>query len=159
LPKVLPAFLLTWRGAVCTDGREAMGSKQTSSVDRLIAEKVRLFRLQAGMSQSELAAQLGVTFQQVQKYEKGLNRIGAGRLFEIARVLNLQVQAFFPLAEGADGADEQYSTEARSVGAFASSPEGQKLVRSFVQLRANQKRRITALVLELSDGQAQDKTS
>jgi len=61
-----------------------MSPKQPDAVDRLVGRNIRIQRLAKGLSQTELATQLGVTFQQVQKYEKGVNRIGCGRLFQIA---------------------------------------------------------------------------
>jgi len=65
------------------------------SLDVEIGQRVRTFRLHKGLSQEKLADQLGITFQQVQKYEKGTNRIGAGRLQRIANVLEIPVADFF----------------------------------------------------------------
>ncbi|MBO0662805.1 helix-turn-helix domain-containing protein [Jiella sp. MQZ9-1] len=70
-------------------------SKAASDIDRQIAARIRLARLETGMSQEKLAEALGITFQQVQKYEKGLNRISAGRLREIADTLGREVTWFF----------------------------------------------------------------
>jgi transcriptional regulator with XRE-family HTH domain len=64
-------------------------------LDTEVGQRVRTFRLQKGLSQQKLGAQLGLTFQQVQKYEKGTNRIGAGRLQRIANVLGVPVADFF----------------------------------------------------------------
>jgi len=72
-----------------------MTTKQPSSIDIRVGQSIRAHRLIAGMSQSELADKLGVSFQQVQKYEKGVNRVGAGRLLEVARVFNIQINALF----------------------------------------------------------------
>jgi transcriptional regulator with XRE-family HTH domain len=72
-----------------------MTAKSSSAVDRFISEKVLKRRREVGMTQQALAASLGVTFQQVQKYEKGTNRISAGRLLAIARVLETPVAYFF----------------------------------------------------------------
>jgi transcriptional regulator with XRE-family HTH domain len=68
-------------------------------VDVLVGYNIRIHRLDHGLSQTELANHIGVTFQQVQKYENGVNRIGSGRLFRIAEVLGVPVSSFF---EGAD---------------------------------------------------------
>jgi len=73
----------------------AMGSKKPDLIDVEVGQRIRIQRLAAGLSQSELAERIGVTFQQVQKYEKGMNRVGAGRLTNIARVLNVPVASFF----------------------------------------------------------------
>ena len=67
----------------------------TTSKDIQIGESIRARRLIAGMSQSDLARKLGVSFQQIQKYEKGLNRVGAGRLPEIAEIFDIPVGALF----------------------------------------------------------------
>src|ERR1051326_3380144 len=72
-----------------------MGSKKPDLIDVEVGQRIRIQRLAAGLSQSELAERIGVTFQQVQKYEKGMNRVGAGRLTMIARVLNVPVGSFF----------------------------------------------------------------
>jgi transcriptional regulator with XRE-family HTH domain len=72
-----------------TDQRTANG------VDRHIGEKVRQRRLEIGMSQEKLAELLGVTFQQVQKYEKGVNRIAASRLYDMTKALDVSVGYFF----------------------------------------------------------------
>lgn len=69
--------------------------RATNAVDRKIGERVRSRRLEIGMSQERLADLIGVTFQQVQKYEKGVNRIAASRLFDISLALDLPVSRFF----------------------------------------------------------------
>jgi len=71
-----------------------------TQTDVLVGSRVRVRRLELGLSQTALANELGVTFQQVQKYEKGTNRIGASRLHAMARVLGVPVTYFFPAAEG-----------------------------------------------------------
>src|SRR5258708_28658631 len=68
-------------------------------VDRLIGQNIRANRLARGLSQAELADQIGVTFQQVQKYEKGTNRVGGSRLVQVAKALNAPA---FALLEGAE---------------------------------------------------------
>ena len=69
-------------------------------VDEHVGRKLRLFRVNAGYSQSELGEAVGVRFQQVQKYESGLNRVSASRLWDFARVLEVPIYSFF---EGIDG--------------------------------------------------------
>ena len=74
-----------------------------NETDVLVGTRVRIRRVELGLSQTQLANALGVTFQQVQKYEKGTNRIGASRLHAIAGVLRVPVSYFFPAAgEGVD---------------------------------------------------------
>ncbi|MEQ1715185.1 MAG: helix-turn-helix transcriptional regulator [Hyphomicrobium sp.] len=70
-------------------------SRKANPMDVHVGGRVRLRRMLLGMSQEKLGEQLGLTFQQVQKYEKGVNRIGASRLFELAKVLGVAVQFFY----------------------------------------------------------------
>src|SRR2546421_12688140 len=76
-------------------GRSPMAKKRPDAADIEVGRRIRLHRLARGLSQTELGRQIGVTFQQVQKYEKGVNRVGAGRLTQVARVLGVSVSAFF----------------------------------------------------------------
>ncbi|MGO4705556.1 helix-turn-helix domain-containing protein [Microvirga sp. 2MCAF38] len=78
-------------------------AKAPSQADRRIGQRVRLMRIAIGLSQEKLADALGITFQQVQKYERGTNRIGAGRLQEIARVLSVPVASFYDADDQAEG--------------------------------------------------------
>jgi transcriptional regulator with XRE-family HTH domain len=72
-----------------------VSKRSPDRVDIEVGQRVRTFRLQKGLSQEKLGDQLGLTFQQVQKYEKGTNRIGAGRLQRIANILEIPVADFF----------------------------------------------------------------
>jgi transcriptional regulator with XRE-family HTH domain len=72
-----------------------MGKRSRDPRDTEIAKRVRALRLQRGLSQTELGEVLGVTFQQVQKYERGTNRISAGRLYRVAEVLDVPVSFFY----------------------------------------------------------------
>ena len=74
---------------------EPVNPRKPNPVDVHVGGRVRLRRMLLGMSQEKLGEHLGLTFQQVQKYEKGANRIGASRLFELARILGVNVQFFF----------------------------------------------------------------
>jgi transcriptional regulator with XRE-family HTH domain len=74
--------------------------KKPDFIDVEVGQRIRIQRLQSGLSQTSLAEQLGVTFQQVQKYEKGMNRVGAGRLTKIAKVLGVPVTTFFGAHDG-----------------------------------------------------------
>jgi len=76
--------------------------RSPSSIDVTVGRNVRIWRISKGMSQSQLASRLGVTFQQVQKYEVGVNRIGTGRLVKMASVLGVPIAALFDGVEGAD---------------------------------------------------------
>ena len=81
-------------------GRE-MGPKEPNEIDRLVGSRVRQRRMQLGMSQEQLAEHLGLTVPQVQKYEKGVNRIGASRLHKIAGLLGVPIGTFFEAHAGA----------------------------------------------------------
>ncbi len=69
--------------------------RAANAVDKRLGERVRARRLELGMSQERLAEILGVTFQQVQKYERGVNRIAASRLYDLSAALNIPVSKFF----------------------------------------------------------------
>jgi transcriptional regulator with XRE-family HTH domain len=84
-----------------------MSVKRPDPVDVEVGHRIRIERLARGLSQTALANQLGVTFQQVQKYEKGVNRVGAGRLTKIAEVLGVPVGTFF---SGKEILDSEKST-------------------------------------------------
>jgi transcriptional regulator with XRE-family HTH domain len=76
-------------------GKRAVPPKKPQAVDRHVAERFRERRLELGASQDEIGKALGVTFQQVQKYEKGTNRLSAGRLYDLASLLDVEVSYFF----------------------------------------------------------------
>src|SRR5438105_14784181 len=89
-----------------------MSVKRPDPVDIEVGHRIRIERLARGLSQTALANQLGVTFQQVQKYEKGVNRVGAGRLTKIAGVLGIEVGTFFSGKDILDTEDKKVSGEA-----------------------------------------------
>jgi transcriptional regulator with XRE-family HTH domain len=108
------------------------------------------------MSQESLGDKLNLTFQQIQKYEKGVNRIGAGRLYEISRILNTPVASFF---DGVDAAypdlepvaSERNDREVDNLLDFVGSPEGLQLNRAFSQISDSPtRRRIVDLVQTLT---------
>jgi transcriptional regulator with XRE-family HTH domain len=83
--------------------------RRPDPIDILIGRNIRIYRLSKQMSQAELGNGLGVTFQQVQKYEKGANRVGGARLFRLAQILDVPVQAFFKGASQTQAADSAHS--------------------------------------------------
>jgi transcriptional regulator with XRE-family HTH domain len=101
--------------------------KVIQPVDLAVGNKIRLRRKMAGLSQTALADKLGVTFQQVQKYEKGANRVSASRLQMIASVLKMPVSEFF--AGSVSGCNA-----APDIEAFYSTTEGIKLTRAFMKI-------------------------
>ena len=84
-----------------------MGVKSPDTVDVEVGQRIKVLRNDVGISQTVLAEELGVTFQQVQKYEKGVNRVGAGRLTKIAGVLNVPVSKLLGLIPIRGAADSR----------------------------------------------------
>jgi transcriptional regulator with XRE-family HTH domain len=128
--------------------------KQANPVDAHVGHRVRLRRMLIGMSQERLGELLGLTFQQVQKYEKGINRIGAGRLFEVSGILGVPISFFY----------EDVSSGANIVGGFAegdepppvmeflSSGEGLQLSLAFMRIKDTKvRRRLLDLVRSLAN--------
>lgn len=72
-----------------------MQKKRVTQVDVYVGNLIRIYRVRAGLTQTQLAEKAGVSFQQIQKYEKGVNRVGVGRLTSIARALKVPITAFF----------------------------------------------------------------
>jgi transcriptional regulator with XRE-family HTH domain len=102
-----------------------------------------------GMSQEKLGDLLGLTFQQVQKYEKGINRIGAGRLFEISRILDVPVDFFY---DGAGASSDGAPATSAPVMAFVSSSEGLQLSLAFMKIRDPKvRKRVLDLVKSLGE--------
>ena len=123
--------------------------KAANPVDMHVGSRVRMRRMMLGISQEQLANALGLSFQQVQKYEKGSNRIGASRLEHISRFLQVPVAFFFEGASDAStaAASEQDTRSLALMDDFVSSPEGLRLVQSFTQIEdADVRRRIVDLV-------------
>jgi transcriptional regulator with XRE-family HTH domain len=131
-----------------------VAKKSPNPIDVHVGSRVRLRRMLVGMSQEKLGEMLGLTFQQVQKYEKGANRIGASRLFHISRILGVPVQFFFEdmpggIATPAGGVAESDSSP--FVMDFVSSAEGLQLNRSFAKITNPQvRKRLVDLVKSLS---------
>jgi transcriptional regulator with XRE-family HTH domain len=118
--------------------RKLMAGKKPNPVDAHVGSRVRLRRMLLGMSQERLGESMGLTFQQVQKYEKGVNRIGASRLFQISKILDVPVQFFFEEAPyTGDGNAVRGMAEPDSeafILEFLNSREGLELNRAFVKI-------------------------
>jgi transcriptional regulator with XRE-family HTH domain len=135
---------------------EERSSRRPNPIDAHVGSRVRLRRMLLGMSQEKLGEHLGLTFQQVQKYEKGVNRIGASRLFDLAHVLGVPVQFFYDDVP-TSGAEAAASTgfadrPAESyVVEFLSGREGLELNKAFVRIADPRVRRsIVELVRALA---------
>ena len=131
-----------------------MPKKQANPIDIQVGNRVRIRRMLIGMSQERLGDLLGLTFQQVQKYEKGVNRIGAGRLFEVARILNVPVDFFY---EGLNAITEGgLGDGAPPVMEFISSGEGLQLSLAFMKIKdAKVRKRVLDLVKSLAEEEAE----
>ena len=129
-----------------------MPKKQANPVDAHVGHRVRLRRMLIGMSQERLGELLGLTFQQVQKYEKGINRIGAGRLYEVAGILGVPVAFFYEDVDNEAPVQVTKTGEPPPVMEFLSSPEGLQLSLAFMRIKdVKVKRRILDLVRSLAD--------
>jgi transcriptional regulator with XRE-family HTH domain len=129
-----------------------MGVKSPSVIDKHVGSRVRMRRMLIGMSQEKLGEALKITFQQVQKYEKGTNRISASRLQQIASVLGVTIDFFY---EGAttDGTVAAPDATAVLLTQALASPEGLQLIRSFARISDhNVRQRLADLAEALSDG-------
>jgi transcriptional regulator with XRE-family HTH domain len=136
------------------------GSRRANPVDVHVGSRVRLRRMLLGMSQEKLGERLGLTFQQVQKYEKGVNRIGASRLFELSKVLGVSVGFFYDEAPEITGAHSQIPVEIgfaempneNYTSDFLSSREGLELNKAFARISdAKVRRTIVDLVRSLAN--------
>jgi transcriptional regulator with XRE-family HTH domain len=121
-------------------------------IDKHVGSRVRMRRKMVAMSQEELGAALGLSFQQVQKYEKGTNRIGASRLQQISHILQVPVEFFF---EGAPNASEPHGSRSAlsmvQIDDFISNSDGLRLIGAFTRIdNAAVRRRIVMLVQEIA---------
>jgi transcriptional regulator with XRE-family HTH domain len=131
-------------------GESVMAVKIMSPIDKYVGKRVRMRRLMLGMSQGALADQLGLTFQQVQKYEKGTNRISASRLQHMCHILQVPVPFFF------DGAPHVAGQVGKGVEAplaayipdFLATSDGLALVKAFMQIGDSELRRSIVRLVE-----------
>jgi transcriptional regulator with XRE-family HTH domain len=122
-----------------------MAKKGPNPIDRQVGVRVRMRRLMLSMSQETLAHGLGITFQQVQKYEKGSNRISASRLHRIADVLQTPVGFFF---EDLEAPGSTRAPAPSYVSDFLASSEGLALTKAFMTIRDNKVRRCIVDLVE-----------
>jgi transcriptional regulator with XRE-family HTH domain len=118
------------------------------ATDRHVGNRVRMRRMMQGMTQEKLGQALGVTFQQVQKYEKGSNRIWASRLQHIASIQQVPISFFF---EGAPGSSSLLDEPCDDVSGFLATPEGLAFTKAYKQIEnAKLRRSIVALVKQMA---------
>jgi transcriptional regulator with XRE-family HTH domain len=139
------------------------GSRRPNPIDTHVGSRVRLRRMLLGISQEKLGERLGLTFQQVQKYEKGVNRIGASRLFDLSTVLGVPISFFYEDAPASEarvqpipGFAEAPATDS-SVLEFLATREGLELNRAFARIQDPKSRRaILDLVRSLAGVEGED---
>ena len=127
--------------------------KIPNPIDRHVGARLRMRRMVVGLSQEKLGTALNITFQQIQKYEKGANRIGASRLQEIARILQVPPAFFFDGAPSGDAPAAGFAEPGAGsyVVDFLSTSEGLQLNRAFALIRDPKvRRRILDLVTSLA---------
>jgi transcriptional regulator with XRE-family HTH domain len=128
-----------------------MTKKIPDPIDKHVGARVRMQRLLLGMSQQKLAKALGLTFQQVQKYEKGTNRIGASRLQQIASILQVTPSFFFEGAPTMPGATLDVAAVPMPdyISGFLATVEGLHFVKAFVRIKDPKLRRSIVNFVEL----------
>ncbi len=121
--------------------------RTSTPIDVIVGKNIRFHRLARGLSQQALGEKLGVSFQQIQKYEKGTNRVGAGRLTAIAQALELPISVFF---EGAGASAHAADNDAahNSPSALLAMPHALRLAQAFTKLREPKTRLLIVHLVE-----------
>jgi len=135
-----------------------MTKKSPNPIDKHVGSRVRMRRMMVNMSQEKLGESLGITFQQIQKYEKGTNRIGASRLQHISTVLGVPVSFFFDGAPSGAPVAGGFAEDASPafVSDFLATSEGLALTRAFTRISdAKVRRRVVDLVEAIAGDDAQ----
>jgi transcriptional regulator with XRE-family HTH domain len=111
--------------------------KTPNPIDSHVGTRVRMRRILVGFSQEKLGEALGITFQQIQKYEKGTNRIGASRLQQAAQVLGVPVNFFFEGAPSESGLTNGFAEPSAPMymADFSGTPEGHQLISAFLKIK------------------------
>ena len=136
-----------------------MSTKAPNPVDKYVGSRVRMRRIMLGMSQEKLGEALGLTFQQVQKYEKGTNRVGASRLQQISEILQVPVSFLFDGGPSGmvNGEGFGEGSSPAYVSDFLATSEGLALTRAFARIGdANMRRSIVELVEQIASRDGPD---
>ena len=129
-------------------------ARRADSRDAEVGRRVRSRRLECRLSQTELADRIGVTFQQVQKYEKGVNRIGAGRLQRISEALEVPISFFFG-GPGSAAPTKELNGGAESVFGFLQTSGSVRIVKAFHKIKSRKARQLLVeMAEELAEAQA-----
>jgi len=126
-----------------------MTRRDPNYIDAHVGARIRMRRQLVNMSQERLGELLGITFQQVQKYEKGSNRISASRLFYASKTLGVPVQFFFDGLPGSEDADGMREGGGDEFSAALMSPEGVQLAKAFKAADSTTKRKLIASLARL----------
>ena len=121
-----------------------MAVRKSGPLDAMVGAKIRMFRINRGMSQTALAERVGVSFQQVQKYEKGANRVGASRLSQIASVLGISVGELF------ESSQEKISA-ANSPAHLLAEPGALRVLKAYLRTNSRVRLAIAKLVESIAD--------
>jgi len=122
-----------------------------TDVDAHVGDRLRTLREERGLSQEALGQRVDVSFQQIQKYERGANRVGASRLFEFSQVLGVPVESFFNGLPSEAQGDGEARAAANQLATFARSKEGGELMQAFAGIRdARARRQILQLIKTLA---------
>ncbi len=128
-------------------------TKASNAIDAHVGSRVRMRRMMLGMSQEKLGDALGLTFQQVQKYEKGTNRMGASRLQQAADILGVAVPFFFEGAVGGTYKPDGSAPSPAYIDDFVTTSDGLRLMKAFMQIpKPAVRHHIVALVKEIAGG-------
>ena len=137
-----------------------MSTKAPNPVDKYVGSRVRMRRIMLGMSQEKLGEALGLTFQQIQKYEKGTNRVGASRIQQISEILQVPVSFLFEGGPTGTTNAEGFSEETSPsyISDFLATSEGLALTRAFTRITdAKLRRSIVDLVEQIAARESPDK--
>ena len=138
-------------------GDVLVAKKSPNPIDKHVGSRVRMRRMMLGMSQEKLGDALDITFQQVQKNEKGTNRIGASRLQQISNILQIPVAFFFESAPGQTKIDGK-APSGNYVSEFLATTDGLALTRAFTRIAdAKLRRRIVNLIEEIAGDDARSR--
>lgn len=134
---------------------ERQGKRRIMDFDIAIGRRIRIQRTLRNVTQTQLANAIGITFQQVQKYEHGTNRISAGKLLQIAHFLVVPVSVFFEgLEDDKNGrAQETAAAEYQQLKSLVASAEGERLYRAFAQIRKKETQMTLIRMVESLAGQ------